>query len=166
MAGKKKIILFIAGLLIAVFLIFVIFSSPSASYNGAVEASAGLPYQIGLTNAVIIKCFTTGNPPVCAGGILCGTLDAARCSLYSEVSGTPSGGMGKNALFSNAAILKTGLVPGGQLIAGGMSPAAMDNGVLASAKGCFGCSAKQNLSDKIFALLDKYIIAGFKKSQK
>lgn len=165
MVGKKRIILLVVGLLIAVFLIFVIFSSPSASYNGAAEASAGLPYQIGLTNALITKCVVSCNGGCCMGmggaGALCSVKDPASCSLYSEVSGTPSGGMGKNALFSNVAIAKAGLVPGGQLIAGGMSPAAMDNGVLASAGGCFGCSAKQNLSDKIFALFDKYIIAGF-----
>ncbi len=162
MFSKKTIILSAVSLMIAGFVIFVILSSFDASYNSAAEASAGLPYQIGLTNAAIIKCVTTGNPPVCVGGLLCSTLDAARCLNYSEVSGTPAGGMGNNGLFSNAAISKVGLAPGGQLIAGGMSPALMDNGVLASAGGCFGCVAKQNLADKIFVFFDKYIIAGFK----
>lgn len=170
MAGKKKIILLVVGLMIAVFLIFVFFGSQSASYNGAVEASAGLPYQIGLTKALITKCIVSCNGGCCMGmggaGELCSVKDPASCSLYSEISGTPSGGMGKNALFSNAAISKAGLVHGGQLIAGGMSPVAMDNGVLASAGGCFGCVAKQNFFDKTFFLFDKYIIAGFKKSQK
>ncbi|MFH1255247.1 MAG: hypothetical protein V1667_02145 [bacterium] len=162
MFNKKKMILLAASLLIAGFIIFVIFSSPSASYNSAADAAGGFPYQIGLTNAVIIPCFTTGNPPVCAGGELCAIKDPASCALYSEISGSPAGGMGSNGIFLKTAIAKSGLVSGGQLIAGGMSPAAMDNGVLASAGGCFGCVAKQNLADKIFIFFDKYIIAGFR----
>ncbi|NCQ16194.1 MAG: hypothetical protein AUJ11_00495 [Parcubacteria group bacterium CG1_02_44_65] len=164
MSKRNKIIVFIVILLILLVLIFVI--SPKALANWrwrqTAQAVGGLPYQIGLTKVAIIQCITTGNPPICAGGPLCATLDVARCTAYSEVNGTPSGGMGANALFLNTAIAQAGLTPGGQLIAGGLSPVLMDQGVLASAGGCYGCVAKQGLADKIFAWLDKFIIAGFK----
>lgn len=164
MSKRNKIIVFIVLLLILLVLVFVI--SPKAlsawQWRRAARAAGGLPYQIGLTKAAIIQCVTTGNPPICTGGPLCATLDAARCAAYSEINGTPSGGMGENALFLNAAIAQAGLTPGGQLIAGGMSPVLMDQGVLASAGGCYGCVAKQGMADKIFAWLDKFIIAGFR----
>lgn len=146
-------------------LAFAILLTPSVykefRWRQAAEAAAGLPYQIGLTNAIIINCFTIGIPPICTGGLLCHTLDVGRCTLYSDVSGTPAGGMGFNALFLNMAIGQAGLTPGGQLIAGGMSPVFMDSGVLASAGGCYGCLAKTGFKDKFFSWLDKYIIAGF-----
>lgn len=131
----------------------------------AASAAGSLPYQIGLTNAIVIPCVTTGVPPICTGGTLCSTLDVARCTLYADVSGTPAGGMGMNALFSQIAIAQAGLVSGGQLIAGGLSMTLMDQGVLASAGGCYGCMAKAGRVDKILAWLeklDKYIIAGIK----
>ncbi len=166
MSRRNKIIVFIVLLLVLLVLIFVI--SPKAlsawHWRQAAQAAGGLPYQIGLTNAIIVNCVTTGYPPVCTGGLLCSTLDAARCTTYSEVSGTPAGGMGTNALFLTAAIAQAGLMPGGQLIAGGMSAVLMDQGVLASAGGCYGCVAKNNLTDKIFNWLDKYIIAGFRRN--
>lgn len=142
-AKTKKIILSVIAVCVLLVLAFLL---PKAAarrkWQSAAQAAGGLPYQIGLTNVAIVNCVTSGVPPVCVGGVLCATLDAARCVGYSEVSGKPAGGMGNNALFLNAAIAKAGLKPGGQLIAGGMSPAAMDNGVLASAGGCFGCVAK------------------------
>lgn len=131
----------------------------------AAEAAGGFPYQIGLTNAIIIQCFTTGIPPLCTGGTLCNLKDAATCANYSDVSGTPAGGMGSNALFMNTAILQAGLAAGGQLIAGGMSAALMDNGVLASTGGCYGCAAKAGKTGSIYAFferLNSFIIAGRK----
>lgn len=158
---KKVLVFFCLSILFFSFLL-----APSAykkfSWRRHAAAAGSLPYQIGLTNSVIIKCFTTAIPPICAGGLLCHTLDVNRCNLYSDVSGTPSGGMGFNALFSNIAIIAAGLTPGGQLIAGGMSPVLMDSGVLASAGGCYGCLAKNSLTDQFFNWLDKYIIAGIK----
>lgn len=159
---RKKIILFLA---VAVFILIIIFI-PSimakVECKMAAKAAGSFPYQIGLTNAVIIKCFTTGTPPVCQGGTLCYLKDAGSCTLYSDVSGTSAGGMGQNALFQQTAIAKSGLTPGGQLIAGGMSPVLMDNGVLASAGGCYNCMAKsESLFGKVAAVAD-FIIAGFK----
>lgn len=160
---KKILVFFCLSVLFFAFLL-----TPSAyqsfSWQKAAEAAGGFPYQIGLTNTMIINCFVRPlpPPPTCMGGLLCNVLDANRCQLYSDVSGTPAGGMGNGALFSNLAILESGLTPGGQLIAGGMSPVLMDNGVLASAGGCYGCLAKASLTDKFFNWLDKYIIAGFR----
>ncbi|MFH0956211.1 MAG: hypothetical protein V1801_03325 [Candidatus Falkowbacteria bacterium] len=164
MKKTNKIIILVILVVILALLVFLI--SPKAlsawHWRQAASAAGGFPYQIGLTKVTVIQCVTTGNPPICTGGILCATLDAARCMAYSEVSGTPAGGMGNNALFSNAAIAKAGLTSGGQLIAGGMSPVLMDQGVLASAGGCFGCVAQNGIADKIFAFVDKYIIAGIR----
>ena len=152
-------------------LFFVMLLAPSAyqslKWQQAVEAAGALPYQIGLTAVKIIQCqpscCSQAGCRCCVGGALCATLlTEAQCLLHSEASGTPAGGMGSNALFLNSAIAQAGLTPGGQLIAGGLSPVLMDQGVLASAGGCYGCVAKQGLADKIFAWLDKFIIAGFK----
>lgn len=166
MKTKGKIfILIFGGAVLA--LVFIIYFLPgmvtSWRWQKVAEASAGFPYQIGLTKVVIVPCVTTGTPPICTGGTLCNVTDAARCALYSDVQGMMSGGMGNNALFLKTAIIQAGLTPGGQLIAGGMSPVAMDNGVLASAGGCYGCMAKAGFGDKIFNWLDRYIIAGFKQ---
>lgn len=104
-----------------------------------VIASSGYTYQIGLTNVNLIPCFTTGSPPICQGGTLCYVKDAATCTLYTDVSGTPAGGMGSNALFTKACLAQAGVTTGGQLIAGGMSPVLMDNGPLAGPGGCCNC---------------------------
>ena len=161
MFKKKRII----WLIVLIFLLTAsYFLTPQISnyfkWKNAVEASAGFPYQIGLIQAITIECVPEGE--VCVGGTLCIIKDVAECKLYSDVSGTPSGGMGFNALFSRIAISQAGLTPGGQLIAGGMSNILMDNGVLASSGGCYGCYAKvENIKDKIVNWFD-YIIAGFK----
>lgn len=160
----KKIIWFFGLFVLLAALLLSLSAYRSFRWHQAAKAAGGLPYQIGLTNVIIMKCFTTVIPPVCAGGILCSTLDIGRCNLYSEVIGTPAGGTGINALFLDMAIAQAGLTIGGQLIAGGLAPVAMDSGVLASAGGCYGCGlAKAGWTDKFFNWLDKYIIAGFKE---
>lgn len=162
MFSKKRII--ITTIVCVLFILVYVFTPIIENYfkwKQYAKAAGALPYQIGLTNVVIIKCFTTGSPPVCAGGTLCIMKDAASCTFYSDVSGTPAGGMGSNGLFLNTAISTAGLTPGGQLIAGGTSPPLMDNGVLASSGGCSGCYAKSDTIDKIKNWFD-YIIAGFK----
>ena len=128
----------------------------------AVDAAGSTPYQIGLASVTMIKCFTTGTPPICNGGTLCYTKDPATCVNYYDVSGMPAGGMGSNALFSVAQTSQAGLYPGGQLIAGGMSPVLMDSGVLSSAAGCSGCLAKLGIIENIKEKF-KFIIVGFKK---
>ena len=160
---KKAAYLFCLSILFFAFLL-VPLAYQSFRWRQAASAAGGLPYQIGLTNAIIIKCFVRPlpPPPTCMGGSWCNLLDVQRCPLYSDVTGMPAGGMGIGALFSNLAILESGLMPGGQLIAGGMSPVLMDSGVLASAGGCYGCLAKASLTDTFFNWLDKYIIAGFR----
>jgi len=163
MKTKRKIISLVIGIIIFCFISFQY--SGLAEYlrwQNAVKAASAFPYQIGLTKVAIIKCFTTGTPPICEGGLLCYTKDPATCTAYSDVSGAPAGGMGSNALFSNLAMAKAGLTPGGQLISGGMSPVLMDNGVLASAGGCYGCYAKAGIIDNFLNFFD-YIIAGFKE---
>jgi len=167
---KKNFILIFSGAILV--LAFIIYFLPniitSWRWQKAAEASAGFPYQIGLTKVVIIPCIPVPPPtgPLCTAGPLCTLLtpNLFSCGLHSEVNGIPAGGMGSNALFLNTAIIKAGLTPGGQLIAGGTSPVLMDSGVLASAGGCFGCMAKANFKDKIFNWIDKYIIAGFKNN--
>ncbi|MFH0956086.1 MAG: hypothetical protein V1801_02655 [Candidatus Falkowbacteria bacterium] len=171
MKKTNKIIISVILVVILALLAFLIFPKALSAWHWrqAASAAGGFPYQIGLTKALINKCvLSITEPPVCIGTTppaseLCSTIiDLERCPLYSDVSGTPAGGMGNNALFSNAAIAKAGLTPGGQLIAGGMSPVLMDQGVLASAGGCFGCVAQNGIADKIFAFVDKYIIAGIR----
>lgn len=147
------------------FVLVLFFSGIKANnwleWKMAVEAAGTMPYQIGLTNVTMIKCFTIGTPPVCNGGTLCYTKDPATCVNYYDVTGAPAGGMGSNALFSVSQTSMAGLYPGGQLIAGGMSPALMDSGVLASAGGCSGCIAKNTFWDSAKGKF-KFIIAGFK----
>lgn len=163
MVTKKKIAFIIAFVLIVGMVAFV-FITDQYNWSKAVEASSGFPYQIGLTKAVVIPCLTTPTtPPVCAGGTLCYVKDPATCTLYSDVTGVPAGGMGSNALFSDIAITKAGLTSGGQLIAGGMSPNLMDNGVLASRGGCFGCLARVDITDKVKNWFNKVYIAIFEE---
>jgi len=154
-------LIFVAIILIGGFYYY----QPVTPLIKATQSAGGYPYQIGLTNAIIISCFTSCCAPVCtccAGGTLCMTKDVATCTMYSDVSGSPAGGMGSNALFLNTAIAQAGLTPGGQLIAGGMTMTQMDSGVLASVGGCYGCMAKASLKDKIVNWFDKYIIAGIR----
>lgn len=170
--SKKKIYLFV---LLSIILAGGYFLVPQVvnyfRWTMAVEAASGFPHQIGLTEVIIDPCIpdpltlgttctSTTNP---SGKPLCFTKDIVRCALYSYVEGTQAGGMGNNALFLNTAIAKAGLAPGGQLIAGGNSPVAMDSGALASVGGCYGCYAKaDNMKDKIEDFFNTYIIAGFK----
>ena len=74
--------------------------------------------------------------------------------------------MGVNALFLKTALAQAGVTPGGQLIAGGMGPVLMDNGVLAGPGGCYNCLAKLDWKAKFkkkTEYLFKYIIAGIGK---
>lgn len=160
----KKRLLIIGGVLFFLLLYLV---APSLwhyiKWQTVIQAAGNCVFQIGLTNVVMTPCVTTGSPPVCTGGLYCNVLDAARCTMYQDVQGTPAGGMGSGALFSNIAISMAGLMSGGQLIACGISPTAMDNGALASAGGCYGCMAKENSIIKIANWLEKFFIAGFKQ---
>lgn len=140
-------------------------SAISWRWNNAAEAAGALPYQVGLTNVIVIPCVTTGYPPICTGGTLCNTIDVASCTLYSDVNGMSAGGSGQPPLLlSKTAMGVSGLMAGGQLIYGGTTNSMYisTNAVLASAGGCFGCTARTGTKDKIFAWLDKYIIAGFR----
>lgn len=172
---RKKILVFGLG----VFLVFSFFYflNPRVEnytrWNRTAEAVGGFPYEIGLTGVAVIPCLTSGVPPVCFGGVLCATLDPARCNLYSDVSGTPAGGAGTNALFLKASLTQAGVIPGGQLIAGGMSPVFMDSGVLAGMIGCVGVGCIANKENESrYAIINntrswidavKFIIAGKKE---
>ncbi len=162
MIKRQKIISYLAFLLIIISGgLFFSDELGSWRWQAAAEAAGSMPYQIGLTKVVIVNCVVTPKG-VCVGGTLCPIKAPGVCAGYADVSGFPAGGMGSNALFSLVAISQAGLTPGGQLIAGGMSPTEMDQGVLASAGGCYGCLVKDSAKDKVYAWLDRFIIAGFK----
>ncbi|MCU0679580.1 MAG: hypothetical protein MUC28_04025 [Planctomycetes bacterium] len=156
---------------LTIIVIFFVWYFVSIYFNRyqAVKAVGAMPYQIGLKNTQQIKCAPSCCAPTCTccagyGGIpdeLCATKTPVDCPLYTHVYGVPSGGMGRDALFSVPAISVSGLTPGGELIGGGMSPVAMDNGVLASAGGCYGCYARIESADKIKNFFDKVYIAIF-----
>lgn len=129
--------------------------------NQAEAAAGGFSYQIGLSAVIVVPCFTIPEPPACAGGKLCYVKDFARCTLYSDVTGTPSGGMGSGALFLNTALAQAGVVAGGQLVAGGMTMTEMDSGVLAGVAGCYNCMAKNE--NKLIDSLYNIFIAGKKE---
>ena len=181
---KRKIVLI--GL--AAVIIIAVFSTPFVlnrlRWKMAVEAVGALPYQMGLASCVITQCVTTGTPPTCVGAgtppdliatPLCNTKGPGVCTTYAVVSGVKAGGMGANAIFLTTTIAAVGLnCPGGQMIAGGMSPVLMDSGVLASKSGCFGCvvapinNSKYAFINKILKLAEdfKFIIAGKKEDKK
>ena len=147
---------------------FVHRSVRSWRFSKAASAAGSMPYQVGLTNVIIVPCVTTGLPPICTGGTLCNTVDVADCTLYADVNGASAGGSGQPPLLlSQIAIGMAGLTSGGQLIYGGTTNSMFisQDAVLASVGGCYGCMAKSGTVDKIYAWLeklDKYIIAGFK----
>ncbi len=149
--------------IIALSYVFLNLFVVGAYWNSASAQAGSIPYQIGLTGVQIIDCYTTGEPPVCTGGTLCHVRDAARCLQYSDVSGTPAGGMGMNALFNKMMIAQAGLTPGGELIAGGMGQTEMDSGILASWGGCAGaCIGKVDTYSRALARLfkaNKFILA-------
>lgn len=170
MNKRNKIILSLV-IVLSLLLIssFVVYRSVASWRLSNIASAAGaLPYQVGLTNAIVIPCVTTGYPPICTGGTLCNAVDVADCTLYSDVSGMSAGGSGQPPLLlSKVAMGMAGLMSGGQLIYGGttFSMLLSPNAVLASAGGCYGCTAKVGTVDKIFVWtekLDNYIIAGFK----
>lgn len=182
----KKKLLYIASIIIIItFIINVgIKVNNKIEWQMAVEASAGMPVQLGITSTVITQCLPSCQNP--SGTATCcapqtnncavvvpgssGSYDTA-CPLFSDARGTQAGGTGSDALLSNQVIAKAGLSSGGQFIYGGtinnmslMSPGS-PNVVLASAGGCYGCMAKASLKEKAkkkFVYLYKYIIAGFK----
>lgn len=169
MNKRKKIIL---GLVILLLLLpaidfFLRRSVASWRWSQAVSAAGSMPFQIGLTNVTMIKCFTSAPPPKCNGGDLCNTVDFATCSNYWEVTGASAGGTGQPPLLlSQIAVGQAGLMVRGQLIYGNttnsmfLSPSA----VLASVGGCSGCGmgkADSNVMDRI-ADVASYIIAGFR----
>lgn len=164
--NKKIYILIIFILIIGIFYFISPYLSKQINWHLAKKAIAegGYTYQIGLTNVTMLKCVTTVIPPVCEGGMYCYLKDVGTCSLYTDVQGKPAGGQGTGGLFSAFALAQAGVMPGGQLIAGGFSPTFMDQGVLAGAGGCYNClTAKSNKIDRFLAWANKYIIAGFRQ---
>ncbi len=165
----KKISLYLSAffivLIVAVYFIFW----PKTRLNLAAEATGGFPYQIGLTGVTVTQCYTSCPAPVvptcCMGGTLCTMKTVAQCVLYSDVMGSPSGGMGSNAIFSNINLGIAGVSSGGQLIAGGSTMTEMDSGVLAGMGGCagVGCAAvkDKNIFERYYEII-KYGIASFK----
>ncbi len=164
---KKKILIILAVLFIVVGGFFAL---DKYNWNQAVKAVNGSvgAYQIGLVSPTVTECQTSCCSPAgcrcCIGGTLCTTiLTEAQCVMYSDVFGSPAGGMGSNALFLNTSIAMAGLTSGTDLIAAGMSPTMMDGGVLATAMGCSGCVARVDFVDKVKNWFGRVFIAGFKK---
>ena len=167
MAKRKKIIWSIS----VVFIVIIVFFS-GLRFNNWIEwkmtekiiAGSAYPVEAGIIGVNLIPCFTTGDPPICEGGTLCYTKDAGTCLNYTDVAGMgaySSGAGVTNLLLSKPAIGAAGLSPGGQLIAGCMSPILCDNGPLASAGGCYNCIAKTSFKDRMMEKI-KFVIAGFK----
>lgn len=164
----KKLSLFL--LFIAIILIGgYYFYLPEVRWHKAAQSAGGYPYQIGLLNTRVGQCSISCNGGCCIGqgpdGSLCSMLTSAQCTLYEQINGTMSGGMGQMALFNIAnQVSMAGYKPGDSIIAGGMTMTQMDNGVLATPGGCSGCGlgkADSNLFNRI-AAVTSYIIAGFK----
>lgn len=128
--SKKKILFSILFLIIVSVLVI---TPDIIKYNKAVKATSAFPYEVGLTNVVVTPCVPA--VAVCTGATLCNSLDVARCSMYSDVTGTQAGGMGMEVLLSQMTIGQIGLVPGSSLIAAGLAPNMMDGGPAASIGG-------------------------------
>ncbi|OGF27765.1 hypothetical protein A2331_06690 [Candidatus Falkowbacteria bacterium RIFOXYB2_FULL_34_18] len=171
--NKKKIFLFSSFFLVFLVVGAIVFNLFIFNYAGYfrakdVMATSGYSFLIGLSSSVAIQCFTTGTPPLCTGGTLCNIKDAARCAMYSDVSGSPSGGMGSNAIFLTSNLSAAGAAGGGPIIAGGMSMTEMDNGVIAGIGGCIGtgCTVGINNGDSLLIKTAKkfanFMIAGIK----
>lgn len=159
----KKTKLFISSILIIIVIACLFLAPAFFSYRSTVKAISTLPYQIGLKNSLITKCVWQVYPPLCiaygtdpipAATAACNVKGQAVCNTYSYVSGVPAGGMGNGALFLTTVIGRIGLPVGGDLIAGGMSPVAMDGGVAAS----YGGTA-YGVAKKVNDTINKFIIA-------
>ena len=139
MAKKKRylIILFIVFFVIISAIGLPIYYEWQEVKNNVAKAELVTTYLIALVGVNVIPCFTTGVPPVCNGGALCYTKDAATCTLYADVSGMPFTPMGNGGVFLKTDLAKAGVVPGGYLIAGGISPVFIR--FVAGIKGCAGC---------------------------
>ncbi len=159
----KKKLTFLIALVVVIAFLFAPRVERHLEWESAAEAVSSFPYVLGLTNVIMIPCTTTGTPPICTGGTYCNIKDAATCTTYEDVSGTQSGGMGNEALFSIMQISQAGLTSGGSLIAGGMGPTLMDSGVLASSGGCSGCTARASRFDRIKTWFNDFIIAGIRR---
>ncbi|MCX6796162.1 MAG: hypothetical protein NTW06_01545 [Candidatus Falkowbacteria bacterium] len=136
MLSRKKatiIFLILTLLLVSSFLII-----NGKQYYQVAKASTATPFFTVFLVATAIPCFVVGDPPVCTGGPLCYIKDTATCVLYSTVTGAPLIGA-PSILIKNKALEKSG-ASGSYMIAGGLSPTAMDNGFIAGPKGCYGCN--------------------------
>lgn len=122
----KKIIvrssIAIIGFALIFGLSFVLTPYGRFAINKKAVASSGLPYQVGLTNVVLVPCVWVVASGVCTGGTLCPMVDPAQCNLTTDIAGTPAGGMGSEITLSTVAVSMIGVVPGGQIIAGGIGP--------------------------------------------
>lgn len=162
----KKISIYLSVFLVVLMvgIYFVFWPKTRFELAKGVMAGGGFPYQIGLTGVIQIQCFTTGSPPACTGGTMCSIKDATSCGMYSDVSGSPSGGMGAKALMLSADLMAAGV--SSEMIAGGTGMTMMDsNRVVAGMGGCAGsgCTAinDKNIFQKYYEII-KYGIASFK----
>ncbi len=164
----KKISIFLSITLVIMLIAVYFVLWPKARFELAVEASGGFPFQIGLTGATVTNCQISCCTPVCScctGGTLCTNKTVAQCAMYADVTGTPAGGSGANALFTIMNLGIAGVSSGGSLIAGGSTMTEMDSGVLAGTGGCTGvaCTAinDKNIFEKYYEIV-KYAITKIK----
>lgn len=175
MFSKQKIIFFLIIPLIFIGLFFLPKIVSEMRWNiisqQARAASSGYPYVIGLKAVTVSPCV----PSCCSsagcrccigemGGELCVTKPIeAECVLYTDIFGTPAGGAGTNGLYLKTQVALAGVKPGDDILSGGMSMLAMEQGVLASPQGCSGCIGKLNAKDKFVMWLSDFFIAGKKE---
>jgi hypothetical protein len=179
MVKRKKVIWSVSVVLIIIILFFSgIRLNNWIEWKMAVAEMIPLNIQLGLTKVVITPCFPSCYNPsgkaLCCGPPIGNCIFAVpkeggyerTCPLFSDVQGLMAGGMGNNALLSNVAIAKAGLVNSGELIYGGTTNnmsmmSGGENSVLASWGGCYNCLSKVNLKDQIIEKF-KFVITSFK----
>jgi hypothetical protein len=163
---------------IFIILLFIgLFASPYIldywQWKGALNATgAGLSVTEGFKSSVITNCVCS--PPIaacasCMGGAMCSSVltpSAVTCPMYQSVSVTMSAGGMKCTTGYLLTLVQGSLLQGAQnSIIGGTTCTNLQ--VVASEKGCLGCTASIN-NPKVYAFKNKmkeiidFIIAGSK----
>ena len=160
----KKILYLLLFLSIIAFFIASPYILDVLQRKGALEAAGGFSCTEGFTTPILTPCVVSCYPTetCCTGGTLCIMATAPTC-LEQNLSGMSAGGQtcGANYLLSAA---QAAIVNGSQnVIIGGTTMTSLS--VVASEKGCLGCSALIN-NPKVYAFKNKmkeiinFIIAG------
>lgn len=160
--GKIKLVIVILIVVGGVYLYPVI--AEVVNFRKTSNAAGALPYQVGITNAVLIPCVGL----VVCPSPMCNAKHTGSCPpsvpAFFEVTGMSAGGTGMpDIVLSSMVVAKIGLTPGGQVIAGGLGPTLMDGGVAASLGGAAmglnqtldrGLAFYGNLKNRLLAILN------------